>query len=80
MTRSLVQEVSEMLDKSKNTTAPVTLATFARHFGVSNAVMMSCAKEMVGRGVANPAYVNDRGVQVLHGLLPSGAVATTVAP
>jgi hypothetical protein len=75
MTRSLVQEVTDILAHSKNKTAPFTLASLARHFGVSNAVMMSCAREMVGRGTASPAYVTDRGVQVLHGLSPSTPVA-----
>jgi DNA-binding transcriptional regulator GbsR (MarR family) len=77
MTRSLSEEVGQILNHTPVSSGPLTLASLARHFGVSNALMSSCAQEMIGRGVATPAYVNERGVQTLHGLLPPAPAAAS---
>jgi hypothetical protein len=48
--------------------------------GVSSKLITSCATEMVGRGLAEPAMVTSQGVQRIHGLMPQTVAKKVVAP
>lgn len=79
MSRSLEQEVLQLLSGPRTDASPVTLGSLARRFGVSTALMTSCAQQMVSKGVAEPATVMRHGVKTLHGLMPQ-QVVTPAAP
>lgn len=69
MTRSLADQVLGALE-TDHTGTPITLGDLARRFGVSGALMTSCARQLVAEGTAEPAMSSHRGVPALHGLLP----------
>ncbi|MDQ6938125.1 MAG: hypothetical protein M3140_10515 [Actinomycetota bacterium] len=69
MSRSLADEVLGVLETS-TVSEPITLSDLARRFGVSGALMTSCARQIVAEGRAEPAMASHRGVPALHGLLP----------
>ena len=77
MTRTLAQEVLAVLDQPHRGTEPVTLAYLARRFGVSGALMTSCARQLVASGEAEPSMGTSRGMPALQGLLPHQQPAPT---
>jgi hypothetical protein len=74
MTRSLEQEVLELLGGTRADGTPITLGYLARRFGVSTALMTSCAQQIVSKGKAEPAMVMKQGTKTLHGLMPQLAL------
>ncbi|UQX86897.1 hypothetical protein M6D93_11330 [Jatrophihabitans telluris] len=70
MPRLLSDEILTLLRARRAEQGPVSLASLSRSFGVSTRLVSSCAAEMVGRGLAEPAMVTEHGVSKMHGLMP----------
>jgi hypothetical protein len=77
MTRTLSQEVLEVLEEPRTAEGPVSLAYLARRFGVSSALMTSCAQQLVASGSAEPTMASRRGVLTIQGLLRHKSPAAT---
>ncbi|MCW2528563.1 MAG: hypothetical protein JWM76_3423 [Pseudonocardiales bacterium] len=75
MTRMLSEEVMGVLDEQRADNGPISLAFLARRFGVSSALMASCAQQLVSSGSATPTMATHRGVQMIQGLV-SQRIAT----
>jgi DNA-binding Lrp family transcriptional regulator len=49
---------------------PVTFNDLARQFGASAPVVSSLGRQLVAKGLAQPSYVQIRGVETMYALLP----------
>ncbi|MCW2493083.1 MAG: hypothetical protein QOH56_1115 [Pseudonocardiales bacterium] len=79
MTRTLSQEVLDVLQESRIDKGPVSLAFLARRFGVSSALMTSCARELVANGKAEATMATHRGVPAIQGLMTNQPTQTATA-
>ncbi|MGX7681858.1 hypothetical protein ACSMXN_23495 [Jatrophihabitans sp. DSM 45814] len=79
MTRTLSQEVLEVLQGSSIDKGPLSLAFLARRFGVSSALMTSCARELVANGTADATMATHRGVLTIQGLVQVAAPTPAAA-
>jgi hypothetical protein len=76
MTRTLSEVVLEALDEQSADKGPVSLAHLARRFGVSSALMTSCAKQLVANGSAEATMASHRGILTIQGLSPQRSAAS----
>lgn len=70
MSLSLPEGVLGVLNEQRGEAAPVSLAFLARRFGVSSALMVSCAKQLVASGSAEATMATHRGVEMIQALTP----------
>jgi hypothetical protein len=70
MPQDLERQIVAILQTKKVGDRPTTLGDLARHFGADVGLMVSCARLMVDKGLAEPSMVTIRGARTLHGLLP----------
>jgi Mn-dependent DtxR family transcriptional regulator len=70
MTQSLSDVVLKALRDSSPDRGPLSLADLARRFGVSPALITSCAKQLVAEGLVEPTMAMHRGVLAIQSLAP----------
>jgi Mn-dependent DtxR family transcriptional regulator len=70
MTQSLADVVLKALRESSPDRGPISLADLARRFGVSPALITSCAKQLVAEGLVEPTMAIHRGVPAIQSLAP----------
>jgi Mn-dependent DtxR family transcriptional regulator len=70
MTQSLSDVVLKALRDSSPDRGPLSLADLARRFGVSPALITSCAKQLVAEGSVEPTMAMHRGVLAIQALAP----------
>jgi transposase-like protein len=76
MATDLEAEILAILRKMKADDRPASFADLARRFGATPNLIASCARQMIDKGIAEPAMVTNRGVETLHGLMPQPVVPT----
>lgn len=52
---------------------PATFNDLARQFGVTAPLISSLSRQLVAKGLAEPCYVDIRGVRTMYGLMPQPA-------
>jgi DNA-binding IclR family transcriptional regulator len=80
MTRTLSEEVLEVLAEPRADKGPISLAYLARRFGVTSALMRSCAQQLVSAGVAEASMATRQGIPTVQGLLPQQQPVPTAIP
>jgi hypothetical protein len=76
MPLDLEQHILKVLRSKKSGDRPVTIGDLSRQLGVSSPVILSCSRQMVSRGSAEPSMLLVNGVQTLHGLLGQPTATT----
>ncbi len=70
MPLDLEQQILKVLRGMRVDDRPATIGDLARRFGASARLVDACARQMVDKGLAEPAMVDVRGTRTLRGLLP----------
>ena len=76
MPTDLEKQILNCLRSLTSADRPATFNHLARQFGTTAPLIASLAQQMVDKGLAQPSYVNIKGVQKMYGLLPQPAVVT----
>jgi hypothetical protein len=70
MPSDLEREILTVLQTMRFDGGPASFAQLARRCGATPGLIASCARQMIDKGIAEPAMVTSRGVSTLHGLMP----------
>ena len=70
MAASLETQILNSLQSLGVADRPMTFNEMARQFGLHGSLLATVGRQLVDRGLAEPAYADVHGVRTMYGLLP----------
>jgi DNA-binding IclR family transcriptional regulator len=75
MPTALAPQILQVLRTLTTADRPVTFNALARELGTTAPLIESLARDLVAKGLAEPSYVDRRGVRTMYGLMPQPVAA-----